>query len=158
MTAVVFAGGVLAADTLTVAGGSRIGEVRKIARGPSGMLAGAAGDTAQCARFLRQVEAGKVDGFDLEATDCGFNGLMVAADGSLHRVGPGGDVWPISAGFAAIGSGSDIALGALHMGATAEQVVEAAIRFDTTCGGAVQTERLDSGAIRPAVAKQWDVA
>ena len=158
VTCIVYSAGTLAADSLTTHAASRVGGVRKITRGPSGAMAGAAGDTALCHDFLSQVEAGTLKDFDIDGREDGFNGLLVTPDGMLHRVGPRGTVWPIDAACAAIGSGMDIALGALHMGATAQQAVEAAIAIDTGCGGPVQVERL-SATSRPTTgfAKLWDV-
>lgn len=50
--------------------------------------------------------------------------------------------------FFACGSGSDIALGAMHMGAAPEQAVKAAIRFDVYTGGKVQTMTLETGVVK----------
>lgn len=44
--------------------------------------------------------------------------------------------------YAAFGSGRDFALGALAMGATAEQAAEVACRFCVTCGGGVDVFRV----------------
>lgn len=44
--------------------------------------------------------------------------------------------------YLAFGSGMPVALGALHAGATAEQAVAAAIAFDTSSCGAIQSVRL----------------
>ena len=157
MTCIVFSAGVMAADSLLAANGTRHGTMRKIARSPSGTLGGAGGGCAAVEQFLKQVEAGLLERFALDLDDQGFVGMLAHADGTLHCVSATGLTWPILSGFAAIGTGADVALGALHMGATAREAVEAAIAFDTNCGGAIQIELLDNGAIRPAPVKQWDV-
>ena len=50
-----------------------------------------------------------------------------------------------TAPFHAYGAGREIALGAMWMGATAEQAVEAAIALHTSCGGPVQVLRRAGG-------------
>jgi ATP-dependent protease HslVU (ClpYQ) peptidase subunit len=49
---------------------------------------------------------------------------------------------PTFAPYYAIGSGREVALGALWMGANAEQAVAAANEFAEGCGGPLQIERL----------------
>lgn len=51
--------------------------------------------------------------------------------------------------FYAIGSGAGIALGALAMGATAEQAVEIASRFNPWTGGQIQVEHVTEHVIAP---------
>ena len=60
-------------------------------------------------------------------------------------------IWPmaIEEKFHAGGSGRDIALGAMAMGATAAQAVEIAITFETGCGMGIDTLELNNG-VRPA--------
>lgn len=41
--------------------------------------------------------------------------------------------------YICLGSGMSVALGAIYMGATAKQAVEAAIKFDAACGFGVET-------------------
>lgn len=52
-------------------------------------------------------------------------------------------VYPINEPYVAVGSGSSWAMGALAMGASAEQAIKIAIKFDTNCGGAVQLESIN---------------
>lgn len=47
------------------------------------------------------------------------------------------DTWELSS-FCAIGSGAEVCMGAMAMGATAEQAVAAAIKYADGCGGDVE--------------------
>lgn len=51
---------------------------------------------------------------------------------------------PVTSEFYAIGSGAKVALGALYMGATAKQAVEAACKFDPFTGGDVVEAKLEA--------------
>ena len=60
------------------------------------------------------------------------------SDGMIERWENGHGPLLLQEEFAATGSGKDIAFGAMHMGATAVEAVEAAIRWDASCGGKVE--------------------
>lgn len=45
--------------------------------------------------------------------------------------------------FYAVGSGSKYAMGAMDQGASAEQAVKIAIKYDSSCGGSIQVYKLE---------------
>jgi hypothetical protein len=67
----------------------------------------------------------------------GISCLCIKSDGIWRAGGKTPCLTKVEAPFAAIGTGAHIALGAMWMGATAEQAVQAAIALDTGCGGPV---------------------
>jgi len=144
MTIVVFRDGVMAADSLaTNHHNARVGKIRKLARRDSdGALAGVAGFAGDCtdflAWFLRNKEAQSWKGADEEN---GFSGLVAFPDGRVVGCDVSGRFYGIDAPFHARGSAQAMAMGALAMGASAEEAVKACIDFDIHCGGPVQRER-----------------
>jgi len=71
-------------------------------------------------------------------------GLLIVGPEGVWEVCGSGGLYPHKCGFGAIGSGAQVAIGALHAtvgdatiptGALVELAVEAASRFTTTCGG-----------------------
>ena len=70
--------------------------------------------------------------------------LRIIQDGSITKCYNLRAPLPVLLPYFAIGSGSDYALGALAAGATSEQAVEIATRFDENTGGGIDTLRLGS--------------
>lgn len=68
MTAIVYAAGVMAADSQMSAGDYRHGSVRKITRSPKGTLGAASGQAGWADTFRRWVDTGKID--EWLATGC----------------------------------------------------------------------------------------
>jgi hypothetical protein len=65
-------------------------------------------------------------------------GLVIHDDGEVYVMAEG-PPFPIECPYHTMGSGRDIALGALAMGATAEQAVDIAARHDQATAGITQT-------------------
>jgi hypothetical protein len=153
MTTLVYRAGVLASDSRGTRG-DRIepGRTQKIMQLADGRLIGVCGGYASSWRYATWLAA-------VEASDtwmptslrhgpklCGSATVVeVLANGRLMLHEEGG-VYPApeDTEFHAWGSGMEAALGALHMGATAEQAVQVATRIDTGSGGQVQSARLKS--------------
>jgi 20S proteasome alpha/beta subunit len=140
MTTIAYRDGVIAADTGMTVGGSRLGRIVKIARNESGALAGAAGSAGYNAKFLDWFRGGAVgDPPEARETERSFDrGVVFHADGVIDIYEPTG-VFHATAPYFAFGSGRPEALGALFMGATAEQAVRAAIEHDEATFGEVLT-------------------
>ena len=138
MTIVVFRDGVMAADSLaTNHHNARVGKIRKLARRDSdGALAGNC--TNFLAWFLCNKEGQSWKGADEEN---GFSGLVAFPDGRVVGCDVSGRFYGIDAPFHARGSAQAMAIGALAIGASAEEAVKACIDFDIHCGGPVQRER-----------------
>lgn len=159
MTTIAFDGRYLAADTLGVRGGNRSEQPScKIAvqDGYAFAFGGLWGHFRQhlmawaLAAFQdadapewRFCPAKDVEGAMLVVTPT--RGLLVFTDQAPY---PDPEAWPF-----AIGTGGDIALGAMGAGVTAMEAVKLAMRWDLKTGGEVDfidTERLDKGVQR------WD--
>lgn len=136
MTVVAYRDGVLAADSLSTCYGSRASAVLKIERVGTWLIGGA-GMLGVLVPLRRWVEAGAKldDPIDFGKIEDSV-GMLIDASGELFYASPG-DGWLVhnSAEFKAIGSGSDVALGAMYVGASAIEAVSAAKAIETSCGG-----------------------
>lgn len=142
MTTIVIRDGILAADTMILSGGRAYGTMRKIARSRDGWWAAGAGDAAVISAFLKWIETRS-----LGLIKPPFKGLPEAWDksgmllmdlsGSMYFY-EGHSIVSFNAPFAAEGSGSDIAIGAMEMGADAIEAVRVAIKHDPASGGEIE--------------------
>jgi hypothetical protein len=145
MTIVAYREGVLATDSqATNHDGLISGSVRKIWVRMDGALCSAAGGTGDMGSFAAwfladSKEQGRWRG---RSKEHGFSGIIVEPDGQVTLYDIDGQPYRMDAPFYARGVGSELAIGAMAMGATAEQAVEIACRYSTYCGGPVQVERL----------------
>ena len=73
-----------------------------------------------------------------------IHGIIACLDGRVASLSADGILQWMETDFMAAGSGNEIALGAMAMGATAEQAVEIAARFDVYTGGKIETLSLRS--------------
>jgi 20S proteasome alpha/beta subunit len=136
MTTIAYKGGVMAADSLATCNGMRDSMALKVRRvGP--LLIGGAGTAATCERFVDWVRKG-MHGLSPWDGNEGGNSFIVLPDDTIVVFGQSGP-WRVKSDFYAMGSGEQIALGAMAHGATAEQAVEHAIRFDIHSGGPIRT-------------------
>lgn len=146
MTTIVYRDGVMAADTLvTDAGSVRRGTARKIFRTANGALVGVAGASGLTSRFVQWIENGEPeaalprmpDGQQMSALVAYSDGSVAVFNETLLRQ-------KVVAPFEAVGSGNEIALGALAMGARAEEAVLVACQFDVWSAEPVDSLRLGS--------------
>jgi hypothetical protein len=149
VTVVVYRDGVMASDSAVHMDGIYSGSTTKIARSPNGMLGGGCGDGGAVGRFIDWIKSGASGNFESKAGDRSFGALLVNPDGTVLALCNDGSAFPLLAPFYADGSGSTIAMGAMEMGATAEQAVEAAIKWDSGCRGPIQVERIEN-SLRPS--------
>ena len=147
MTTIVFRDGVLAADTRAYSGSpSPIGFKQKIHAGPDGSLYGVStaqpGLSEQISAWLMADPDQKAD-TQPHVGEKGFQALEITPEGEVYyycdSFSPSG---PLMGNWFAIGSGEDYAIGALLMGATAEEAVEVAMQCDAWTGGDVVRLRL----------------
>ncbi len=143
MTTLVYRDGVLAADSRCTNGGYVVPEpatkVRKLA---DGSLVGFCGILSECQELAEWITDPIDDRPHLDDDS-----------GRLVHVKTDGSVWLYECKakpfrldptpFYAWGSGFPAALGALHMGADAEEAVRIASLVDTSSGGPVRSVRLD---------------
>lgn len=137
MTVIAFRDGVLAADRRVTDGhGRQTGEVDKIGR-HLGFRWAWCGDHGNAKRLLDWILSGG-DGPQPKAKS---GSVVVIPDEGQAIIYGQGTSWPVpDAEFHAWGSGSCYALGAMAMGAGAVDACLAACRFDTDCGGPIQTQ------------------
>ncbi|UTU08031.1 putative NTN hydrolase domain protein [Caulobacter phage C1] len=152
MTCIVYRDGVLACDSWVLDIWTKIGQFPKIAKRETrdgAILFAASGNSGHCKTFL---DWGRGDGFadwvsgqyeppSLGEGDNTATGMVFMPDGSCVRFDAGLPPYALQGPFFAIGSGSWVALGALEAGATAEQAVEAAIKWDVGTNGPVRSLR-----------------
>lgn len=142
MTVIAWKGGVLAADTLGVDQGTRIGYLTKIGRTMDGWLFGACGRGAQLAKFAEwmQTREGEPERFDGEHTEF----IMIAPGGIVSQWLGEGWFTMDPAEFRAWGSGGELALGAMVMGADAVTACKVACDFNIHCGGEITVIAMDA--------------
>lgn len=146
MTTIAYRDGVLAADTLLCGGDTRVGYWPKAFR-IGRVLAASSGTTAYAQVFVDWVRSGMKEPrppcHDGEKDGEGACGWVYHPSG--YEVG----FWPktgpvvMRAPFYSHGSGGEIALGALQQGATAEEAVRAASKWDNNTGGEITVLRHD---------------
>ncbi len=138
MTTLVFRDGVLAADSrCTNNDWIASGAIRKVRRLADGTLLGFCGTLPDVSRLAEALEAGKDDLPEIDGKV-----VVIRPSGAIRVYEDKGwfDLDP--APFHAWGSGMPPALGALHMGASAEQAVRIACLVDSGSGGPVRSVRL----------------
>jgi len=137
MTTIAYRDGVLATDSRVTSGDVIIGEVRKIAASGDGRIAAVCGVAEVCQEWLSWW-AGPQDA-DPPELDEDTGVITVEDDGVWYHTDRGR--WQLEAEYHAVGSGRDIALGAMAVGACAVEAIEAAIKHDAMTGGRVQSLR-----------------
>lgn len=142
MTTIVYRAGLMAADSRAYQGDKwPIGFKQKIKRLADGRLAGVSSSTPGLGELvLAWVEAG----MDTEKTpDVGndwFDCLIVDPEGQGYFARSNFFfAGPLQAEWFAVGSGAEVAKGALLMGATAEEAVGIAAQVDPYTGGPIIT-------------------
>lgn len=145
MTCIAFRAGVMAADSLVLLRDVDMGPHTKVFRGPDGSLLAAAGTSYACELLGKAHECGeKVPSEALK--DASVSALVAKPDGRLYHITDTDPALEIHREWFAQGSGADYALGAMAVGATAEEAVAAAIACSNTCGGPITAMRLpDAG-------------
>jgi hypothetical protein len=166
VTCIAWRGGLMACDSCWSYGDTQVASQIKIKRLTSGALLGQAGDNDARAMeiLLDKIKDPRrlPSKVELAATKDSFMGLLalpkggvwVIASGPVDETGwPVADnyderedlgVWPATTigGFAAVGSGSDYALAAMHAGASAKLAVEIACKLNLSCRPPVHVRRL----------------
>ena len=152
MTTIAYKDGILAANSMIMAG-SRIAtsmSAVKIVRLADGRLVGLCGQMRHMKPLVAFLE-GRSDRYPDMERDA--TAIVVAPDGrvELHFGRHADEAFEEEAEFYAIGSGAELALGAMAFGAGAAEAVAAAIRFDTGSGGEIRSLELKP-AVRMLVA------
>ena len=142
MTVIAVRDGVMAADSRGTFGQQPY-HCAKIYRTRAGIV-GMAGDASACLAFAQHFDGVEVPDEHLK----GAAALVLCAEGIvLYDESARGE--RVQEPFFAIGSGAPVALGAMHMGATAREAARAACRWNNDCGLPVVALRL-TAAVRRA--------
>jgi ATP-dependent protease HslVU (ClpYQ) peptidase subunit len=114
----------------------------KVIMGSKGHLAGIAGQVdMQCDQFMSWVRGGCVDDPVYPKNDSYF--ILITPSGILQELGKGESIQRIKHwGYYAWGTGRNFAIGAMAQGATAQEAVEIAIKFDPFSGGKINSYTL----------------
>jgi ATP-dependent HslUV protease subunit HslV len=141
MTTIAYRNGIIAADTGLTAGCLRDGHVEKIAKRKDGSVAGASGEAWWIVAFLEWFKNG---GEVPHIVDGGVFSVALVVN-KRRKVtiyeSEKGRTWSyeIKGPYHAIGSGRQVALGALHTGAHVVDAVKAAMVHDDGTYGKVQS-------------------
>lgn len=140
MTTIAIRDGIMAADTAVFEGAVYAGIISKIVKARDGSLVGASGKAAACWDYIHraQVESDKPMQIGEDAS-----ALIIKPDGSVWCIEAGGPPFRIEGPFHATGPGAGVAIGAMAAGATAEEAVEIACRYDKASRAPVETLRLN---------------
>ena len=141
MTVMAYRDGMLAADRNCSDGHILHGTRTKIFRAAGGEIAAGAGPSENCAAFRQWVEDGRHPGAKPEL-DEKFCAILVEADGRVTQYDQHLIPFFLEAPYFAEGDGYAVALGAMFMGASAEEAVRAACAHVLGCGGGVDVLRL----------------
>ena len=140
MTVIVYRDGVMAADTgVNFQGHVKLRDAKKLFACNLGLF-GISGDYAEATNFLNAVRSGAKESKwpkpRREDNNSSFNVLWVTKN-SIRMLSSEGWEDHSEMPYIAMGSGAEIAFGALYAGASAETAVAAAIEFSQYCHGEV---------------------
>jgi 20S proteasome alpha/beta subunit len=137
MTTIAIRDGVMVGDSQAT--GSYHSRVRKIARTPDGSLIGACGNVDEC----QAVAAWLVGGCEGKPPAMSNSTVLVLrTDGTIWIAERAYRPYRLCERFAAIGSGSAVAIGAMEAGATALQAVKIAAKHDGGTSGPYHTLKI----------------
>lgn len=124
--------GEIAVDSECTGGDIKFGKVKKFIELPDGRIAIGCGSLANVMMIFDALAAG-------DTPDPGWfvNTCVVLVDGGKVYAMDETPYRDLTKRTWAWGTGMEVALGALHMGATAEQAAQAACKYITSCGGPV---------------------
>lgn len=136
MTTIAYRDGVMAGDSLITSDNVRCGYMRKIARRDDGALCGVCGSASLLRAILAWFLSGEPADGRPQITDNDACFIIVRTNGRVEshdQRGFSDDTAP----FFALGSGRELAMGAMAAGATAIEAVRAAAKLDIRTGGTV---------------------
>lgn len=148
MTTIAFRDGVMATDSLITGNAIRRGAGAKLVRLRDGSLAGFCGGCGLPSVIVPYIEAmiaGETDWTKRpNIPDDQVWGIVARPDGCVLHFASDLALFEVAAPFHAQGSGNEIAMGAMAMGASAIRAVEIACQLDTASGPPVQWASFDN--------------
>jgi 20S proteasome alpha/beta subunit len=139
MTTVVYRDSVLASDSMLGSNGAGIGSVKKIWKLKNGNLVGACGTAQGSEKFISYMNGDISKPESIPALDA----ILIDTELKVYFCEDNLQTYEVQAPFFAVGSGSKFALGAMEMGASAEEAVRVAMKYDISSGGEVQVLKLE---------------
>lgn len=138
MTVIAYRDGLIACDSMCISGGMK-SNVNKFARPANAILFGSGEQSAFLQLVSWYVGGANPADWPTSINRNDFTSMIVAQGGRIfeyeHLPYPIEIIDP----YSAWGSGRDIAMGAMYMGATAEQACMAAAQHNNGCGGKIHT-------------------
>jgi ATP-dependent HslUV protease subunit HslV len=145
MTTIAYRDGVMAADSACFNEGLYEGEVDKIWPLSDVGLLGCCGEYGAILKVVEWLKAGGEPKLKPRLSrESEFAGLLVKREGEVMHYQIGLRPLCIMAEFHAIGSGRQIAIGAMAAGASAEEAVQIACRYDRISMEPVRTRMIDT--------------
>lgn len=119
-----------------------VGEFRKIIKTSNGSLIGCVGNEKNCKEYLEW------EGLDSNSIwsngDRHFKSIIVHPDSKYYVISNSGvKTYQELDDFIAIGSGADLAIGAMYKNATAMEAAKIAIKYNDDCNGLINTVQND---------------
>ncbi|USN15553.1 nucleophile aminohydrolase [Brevundimonas phage vB_BpoS-Kikimora] len=136
MTTIAYRDGVLASDSLVTMNGIREGSAVKI-ESHRGVLFGGVGTWAAVVSFMAWVRKGAHGRCPMESSGAESTGFIIAPSGHAVLFSEYGSL-TVDRPYFALGSGRELALGAMAAGATASEAVHCALEYDIYSGGPVR--------------------
>lgn len=135
MTTICTDGETIAADMLITGNGLRHGTFSKLARANDGSIIGCVGSPFDLYSFVEWYNGNRKDPWSAEDSS---EMLVLSPGGVIQCFNYLGRSY-VATPPQAIGSGAGVAYGALAMGASPKQAIEAASKYDTRTGGGVES-------------------
>lgn len=140
MTTIAVNGRSMAGDGITTCNGHILAYPQKVNRAPDGSLFGATGLTTQCEKFRQWMMSDPQP--DFPSFDEDFCALILRPNGKVYWIDKH-NAYIEYAMPAAIGSGSEYAIGAMMAGRTPKQAVEIAAMRDRSTAGDITELKLE---------------
>jgi hypothetical protein len=141
VTIVCYRDGMLASDTQCYSGDVIAAHTHKIGRTKDGWLWAVTGRVAMMEKYSAWAEfhEGDPERYEGEHSDL----ILISPDGVVKEWIGEGWITSLPAPFRAWGSGMEMGLAAMEMGADARRAVEVASKYHTHCGGEIDVLELD---------------
>lgn len=140
MTTIAYRNGIMASDSQATGGEIVRGETTKLHRTIHGTLIGISGHSGLTPLLIAWVEGGrKWEDRPTLPQHVELHAIIVRPRGTITVLSQDFIEQPVETPFIAVGSGNELATGAMAMGATAAEAVEVAARFDVYTGGRIVT-------------------
>lgn len=153
MTTIAFRDGVMAADSQMTSNGNYYATVEKIKRLSCGGLYACSGD-ADSRELFNLIDTRTLLGQmpsvpELLELELDANAIVILPNGKAYEVcvkhesdRKRAEALEMNAPFLATGSGWELAMGAMAMGASAKEAVKIACQFDVHSGGPIKTKKI----------------